>query len=104
MLHVIYCIQVYKSGLGTKNGFTCKGEYIARLGDSDRKQCYKESESASIACHGHSTCATLAGRRGIGTGDIGCDGKVLRQSQVCALREKNEIQYTSRITRGSGGG
>jgi hypothetical protein len=61
--------------------------YITQLRDSDRKQCYKEAESSSIACRGNATSATLAGRRGIGTGDIGRDGKVLRQCQVCALRE-----------------
>lgn len=58
------------------------------VGDSDSKQRYKEAQSASIAsCSGDFTSATLAGRRGIGTGDIGRDGKVLSQCQVCALRE-----------------
>ena len=59
----------------TKNAFT-----YTRLGDSDCKQRYKETDKASIACHGDSTSATLAGR--IGTGDIGWDAKVLRQCQV----------------------
>jgi hypothetical protein len=72
--------------------------YITQLRDSDRKQCYKEAESSSIACRGNATSATLAGRRGIGTGDIGRDGKVLRQCQVCALRElkkKMKLSHTS---------
>jgi hypothetical protein len=58
-----------------KNAFT-----YTRLGDSGCKQRYKETDKASKACHGDSTSATLAGR--IGTGDIGWDGKVLRQCQV----------------------
>jgi hypothetical protein len=58
--------------------------------DSDRKQRYKEAESTSttIPCRGEPTGATLARsvRRGIGTRDIGWDGKVLRQCQVCTLQ------------------
>lgn len=80
----------------TKNAFT-----YTWLGDSDCKQRYKETDKASIACHGDSTSATLAGR--IGAGDIGWDGKVLRQCQVRALRDKKKkkekLSHTSHMTQ-----
>jgi len=71
------------------------------VSDSSRKQRYEEAERASISRRCDSTSATLTtgavaivgavsgvgGRGHIGTGDIGRNGKVSRQCQVCALVE-----------------
>jgi hypothetical protein len=75
------------------------------VSDSGRKQRYEEADRASISRRCDSTSATLTagavaiggrvGRVGrsrhIGTGDIGRDGKVSRQCQVCALGGKRRF-------------
>jgi hypothetical protein len=83
------------------------------VSDSGRKQRYEEAECTSISrrCDPASAALTvgaisiggivacgIGGRRHIGTGDIGRDGKVLRQRQVCALSGKrifshNNVRY-----------
>jgi hypothetical protein len=80
------------------------------VSDSGRKQCYEEAERASISRRCDSTSATLTtgavaiggiaasgvgGRSRIGTGDIGRDGKVLRQCQVCALGGRRTFSHNN---------
>jgi hypothetical protein len=80
------------------------------MSDSGRKQRYEEAKRASISRRCDSTSATLTagavaigsavgavgGRGRIGTGDIGRDGKVLRQCLVCALGGKRRFSHDIR--------
>jgi hypothetical protein len=78
------------------------------VSDSGRKQRYEEAERASISRRCDSTSAILTagavaisgivasgvgGRSRIGAGDIGRDGKVLRQCQVCALGGRRTFSH-----------
>jgi hypothetical protein len=78
------------------------------VSDSGRKQRYEEAECASISRRCDPTGAALTvgaiaiggiaasgigGRSHVGTGDIGRDGKVLRECQVCALGGKQIFSH-----------
>jgi hypothetical protein len=78
------------------------------VSDSGCKQRYEEAKRASISRRCDPTGSTLTagavvtggiaassvgGRSHIGTGDIGRDGKVLRQCQICALGGKRRFSH-----------
>lgn len=78
------------------------------MSDSGCKQSYEEAERASISrcCDPTGSALTagavaiggiaasgVGGRSRISTGDIGRDGKVLRQYQICALGGKRKFSH-----------